>query len=81
MKAEGATSVELTATSGAGGTAISTSSLGSGLYEKPMSETSTVITDDPEFIIIENYVMTDDRSIGTATSGITYNSTEDPNLQ
>ena len=76
VKAEGATSVELTATSGAGGTAISTYSLGSGLYEKPMSETSTVITDDPEFIIIENYVMTDDRSIGTATSGITYNSTE-----
>ena len=76
VKAEGATSVELTATSGAGGTAISTYSLGSGLYEKPMSETSIVITDDPEFIIIEDYVMTDDRSIGTATSGITYNSTE-----
>ena len=84
VKAEGATSVELTATCGNGYVPIEYGSitLGEGLYWKPFyadanaTVKSTVITDDPEFIIIEDYVMTDDRSIGTATSGITYNSTE-----
>lgn len=84
VKAEGATSVELTATCKNGYVPIEYGSitLGEGLYWKPFyadanaTVKSTVITDDPEFIIIEDYVMTDDRSIGTATSGITYNSTE-----
>lgn len=81
VKAEGAASVELTATCGNGYVPIEYGSitLGEGLYWKPFyadanaTVKSTVITDDPEFIIIENYVMTDDRSIETA---ITYDSTE-----
>ena len=81
VKAEGAASVELTATCGNGYVPIEYGSitLGEGLYWKPFyadanaTVKSTVITDDPEFIIIEDYVMTDDRSIETA---ITYDSTE-----
>ena len=81
VKAEGATSVELTATCGNGYVPIAYGSitLGEGLYWKPFyadanaTVKSTVITDDPEFIIIEDYVMTDDRSIETA---ITYDSTK-----
>ena len=81
VKAEGATSAELTATCGNGYVPIEYGSitLGEGLYWKPFyadanaTVKSTVITDDPEFIIIEDYVMTDDRSIETA---ITYDSTE-----
>lgn len=81
VKAEGATSVELTATCKNGYVPIEYGSitLGEGLYWKPFyadanaTVKSTVITDDPEFIIIEDYVMTDDRSIETA---ITYDSTE-----
>ena len=81
VKAEGATSAELTATCGNGYVPIEYGSitLGEGLYWKPFyadanaTVISTVITDDPEFIIIEDYVMTDDRSIETA---ITYDSTE-----
>lgn len=84
VKAEEATKAELTATCRNGYVPIEYGSitLGEGLYWKPFyadanaTVKSTVITDDPEFIIIEDYVMTDDRSIGTATSGITYNSTE-----
>ena len=81
VKAEGAASAELTATCGNGYVPIEYGSitLGEGLYWKPFyadanaTVKSTVITDDPEFIIIEDYVMTDDRSIETA---ITYDSTK-----
>ena len=79
VKGEGATSVNLTATCGTGYTPIEFSSitLGSGLYWKPIESVTTVITDDPEFIIIDDYAMTDTRTTINGTSGtITYNPTD-----
>ena len=79
VKGEGATSVNLTATCGNGYTPINFNSisLGSGLYWKPIESVTTVITDDPEFIIIDDYAMTDTRTTINGTSGtITYNPTD-----
>ena len=77
MKADGATSAELTATCGDGYTPISidVSTLGSGLYWKPIAQNSTVITDDPQFVIVDGLVMTDDRTVNGSSGTITYNST------
>ena len=75
VKAEGATNTELTATTGTTSPVpISTYTLGSGLYKKPIAENSTIITTDPEFVIIEDYIMTDTRTI-TSTGTITYDTT------
>ena len=52
---------------------------GEGLYWITLSSTSVEITDNPEYVIIEGYPMTDDRTISgrTGTTGtITYNSTD-----
>lgn len=78
MKADGATSAELTATCGNGYTPISTyvSTLGSGLYWKPVELNSTVITDDPQFVIVDGLIMTDDRTVNGSSGTITYNSTD-----
>lgn len=79
VKGEGATSVNLTATCGNGYTPINFNSisLGSGLYWKPIESVTTVITDDPEFIIIDDYAMTERRTTINGTSGtITYNPTD-----
>ena len=78
MKADGATSAELTATCGNGYTPISTyvSTLGSGLYWKPVELNSTVISDDPQFVIVDGLVMTDDRTVNGSSGTITYNSTD-----
>ena len=77
-KAEGATSAELTATCGSGYTAIEYNSiiLDNGLYWKPVSSNSTIITDDPEFIIFNDYAMTDEQVIGDENNGIKYNATD-----
>lgn len=76
VKGTGATNVELTATCGNGGTPISFDNitLGSGLYWKPIDSETTVITTNPEFLIIEDYAMTDTKTI-TSTGTITYDST------
>ena len=75
-KATGATSVNLTAKCGLGGTPISFDfiTLGSGLYWKPIDSETTVITTDPDFLIVGNQVMTDATTI-TSTGTITYDST------
>ena len=77
-KAEGATSAELTATCGSGYTPIEYNSiiLDNGLYWKPVSSNSTIITDDPEFIIFNDYAMTDEQVIGDENNGIKYNATD-----
>jgi len=52
---------------------------GEGLYWITLSSTTVEITDNPEYVIIEGYPMTDDRTISgrTGTTGtITYNSTD-----
>ena len=77
-KAEGATSAELTATCGSGYTPIEYNSiiLDNGLYWKPVSSNYTIITDDPEFIIFNDYAMTDEQVIGDENNGIKYNATD-----
>lgn len=79
VKATGASSAELSLKWGSGNIAISAErpTLGSGLYWKPIEETTLIITDDPEFIIIDDYAMTDTRTTINGTSGtITYNPTD-----
>ncbi len=75
VKATGATSVNLTATCGDGHHPISFDfiTLGSGLYWKPIDSETTVITTDPEFLIVGDYVITDQPVSSTGT--ITYDST------
>lgn len=77
-KATGASSAELTLTEGSSGIPISagTPTLGSDLYWKPTSANTMVITSDPEFIIIDNLIMTDNRTVsGDNSAGtITYSS-------
>ncbi len=59
VKATGANSASLTATCGSGGKPIETSvsSLGSGLYWKPIERETMVITEDPDFVIVGDYVI------------------------
>ena len=77
LKAEGAAKAELTATCSSSQTPLDYNNitLGEGLYWKPVASNSTVITDDPEFIIINGTVMTDDTPIGeSGDQCIKYNS-------
>lgn len=79
VKATGASSAELTLTRGASGDnpiSAGTPTLGSGLYWKPTSANTMVITSDPEFIIIDNLIMTDNRTVSgdNSTGTITYSS-------
>lgn len=79
VKADGASNAGITLTSGNGATMTVSGShtLGSGLYWKPIAQNNTVITDDPEFIIIDDYAMTERRTTINGTSGtITYNPTD-----
>lgn len=78
VKASGASNAELTLKWGSGSDPVAapSSTLGSGLYWKPTAATTIVITDDPNFVIIENYIMTDTRTINGTTGTITYNSTD-----
>lgn len=64
VKASGATSAELR-TSTYGYTPINTTNLtlGSGLYLKPISNSSTTITDNPEFVLFNGYAMTNGQTI------------------
>lgn len=60
-KAAGASSAELTLKSGLGATqtiSAGTPTLGSGLYWKPLAANYTIITDNPEFVIVGDYVIT-----------------------
>ena len=80
VKANGASNAELTLKSGDGATmtiSAPDSILGSGLYWKNIAVNHLVITEDPNFVIINDYVMTDTRTINGTTAGtITYNSTD-----
>lgn len=77
VKASGATSAELSASTIYYAPIASTGlTLGSGLYLKPISDVSTTITDDPNFVIIEDYAMDDSKTINGTTGTITYNSTD-----
>lgn len=70
---KGSETAELTVTAG-NSDPITSYTLGSGLYSEPISPTSTIITTNPEFVIIEDYVMTDTRTV-TSTGTITYDTT------
>ena len=48
--------------------------MGTGIYWKPLSKYVSIVTTDPEFVIIEDYIMTDTRTI-TSTGTITYDTT------
>ena len=80
VKATGAsTAAKLTVSSGDGSLYVfngTNPSLGSGLYWKPMAGNQMVITEDPEFIIIDNLIMTDNRTVSgdNSTGTITYSS-------
>ena len=75
VKAEGSESAELEAQAGSN-IAISSYTVGNGLYTKPISEIHTIITSDPEFIIVNGYAMTDGQVIGVSESSITFNATD-----
>lgn len=64
VMAPGATKAELTATAGNGATySITTYTLGSGLYSKPIALNSTIITTNPDFVLYNGYVMTNGQTI------------------
>ena len=75
VKATEDTSVNLTAKCGLGHHPISFDfiTLGSGLYWKPIDSQTTVITTDPKFVIVGDYVITDQPVTSSGT--ITYDST------
>lgn len=79
VKAAGASSAELSIEAGNGSTvpiSATNPTLGSGLYWKPTAQNIMVITEDPEFIIIDNLIMTDNRTVSgdNSTGTITYSS-------
>lgn len=84
VKAEGATSAELTATCGNGYVPIEYGSitLGEGLYWKPFyadanaTVKSTVITDDPQFVIVGDRVITNGQTISGIQGSISYSESE-----
>ena len=64
VKASGATSAELrTSTNGYPPINTTNLTLGSGLYLKPISNSSTTITDNPEFVLFNGYAMTNGQTI------------------
>lgn len=73
VKASGATSAELSA-----GTTYYPPfgtyglTLGSGLYLKPISNTSTTITEDPDFVLYNGYAMTNGQTITKGTGTLVY---------
>lgn len=73
VKASGATSAELSASTN-GYNPIETSglTLGSGLYLKPISSSSTTITEDPEFVLYNGYAMTNGQTIPQAAGSLVY---------
>lgn len=72
VKASGATSAELSASTN-GYNPIGTSGLIlSGLYLKPISSSSTTITDNPEFVLYNGYAMTKDVAIQGTAGTVTY---------
>lgn len=73
VKASGATSAELSASTN-GYNPIETSglTLGSGLYLKPISNASTTITDNPEFVLYNGYAMTNEQTIPQAAGSLVY---------
>lgn len=74
-KATGASSAELTITCGNGYTPISATNptLGSGLYWKPIEEYSMVITEDPNFLILNGVAIADGRTINGSNGSLSYN--------
>ena len=78
-KATNASTAELALKWATGDKAISAndSILGSGLYWKPIAATQMTITDNPEFVIVGDYAISDGTPVNGATSGtITYNATD-----
>lgn len=79
VKDANANSAELTIIAGDGATDpvnAANPTLGSGLYWKPTAQNIMVITEDPNFVIIDNLIMTDSRTVDGTTGSITYNSTD-----
>lgn len=78
IKATGANSAELTATCGSGGSPIDTnvSTLGSGLYWKPIARETMVITEDPNFLILDGVVIPDGTTINGTSGSLIYNASD-----
>ena len=79
VKASGASNAELTLKWGSGNDPVAApnSTLGSGLYWKPIAATQRIITDNPEFVIVGDYAIPDGTPVNGTTSGtITYNATD-----
>ena len=78
-KATGASSAELTLTRGASGDypiSAGTPTLGSGLYWKRTAATTLVITEDPNFVILDGLVIADGSTINGTSGSITYNASD-----
>lgn len=77
VKSDGASSVELTATCGLGHHPIefSRSTLGSGLYWKPIEDTQTIITDNPEFVIVGDFFIPNASPVAGDQGEIRYDAT------
>ena len=72
VKASGATSAELTASTTYDPPFVTDVTLGSGLYLKPISDVSTTITDNPEFVLYNGYAMTNGQTIPQAAGSLVY---------
>ena len=77
VKSDGASSVELTATCGLGSHPIefSRSTLGSGLYWKPIEDTQTIITDNPEFVIVGDFFIPNASPVAGDQGEVRYDAT------
>lgn len=75
VKAEGAESAELEAQAGSN-IAISSFTVGSGLYTKPISTIHTIITNDPQFVIVGDRVITNGQTINGKSGSISYSESE-----
>ena len=51
-------------------------SLGSGLYWKPIAQYSTIITEDPNFIVVDGYVINDGQPVNGTTGKIEYSAND-----
>lgn len=78
VKATDATSAELTLNYGPSNIPISASyTLGSGLYLKPISNSKSIINEDPEFVTVDGFLIPDGGSVSDGATGtITYSASD-----
>jgi len=77
IKASDASSAELTATGGSDSSPIvSSTTLGTGLYWKPTAQNIMVITEDPNFLILDGVVIPDGTTINGTSGSLIYNASD-----